>query len=236
MRSTVVPQLHESHSVYRYALIVRIAHWTNLLCLTILLMSGLQIFNAHPTLYWGEASDFDRPLATLGAFPGWLTIPRFQDLATGRVWHFFFAWLFVINGLVYAIYSTGSGRLRDDLTPGRDDWRRIRHVVRDHLMLRFPRGPEAAHYNVLQRLAYLSVILVLAPFSVLTGLTMSPAVNAAMPWLLDVFGGRQSARTIHFIIAVLFVSFVALHVTLVALSGLLNNLRSMVTGWFSIAR
>jgi thiosulfate reductase cytochrome b subunit len=103
-------------------------------------------------------------------------------------------------------------------------------------MLRFPRGPAAARYNVLQRLAYLGVVFVLAPLVILTGLTMSPAINAAMPWLLDVFGGRQSARTIHFIIAVLFVSFVVVHVTLVALSGFLNNLRSMITGWFSIAR
>jgi thiosulfate reductase cytochrome b subunit len=181
-------------------------------------MSGLQIFNAHPVLYWGEDSDFNRPLAAVGAFPGWLAIPSFQDLATGRVWHFFFGWLFVINGVVYAIYSAGSGRLRDELAPARGDRRRIGSTIREHVMLRFPRGTEAAHYNALQRLAYLGVVLVLAPLIILTGLTMSPAVNAAMPWLLDVFGGRQSARTIHFIIAVLFVSFVLLHVTLVALS------------------
>ena len=85
-------------------------------------------------------------------------------------------------------------------------------------------------------MAYLAVVFVLAPLAILTGLTMSPAVNAAMPWLLDVFGGRQSARTIHFTIAVLLVVFVLLHVTLVALSGAMNNVRSMITGWFSIAR
>lgn len=235
MSSEELP-LDKPQRVHRYALIVRVAHWTNLLCLTILLMSGLQIFNAHPSLYWGEDSDFDRPLTAVGAFPGWLTIPSFQDLATGRVWHFFFGWLFVINGLVYATYCAASGRLARDLTPARGDWHRIRSTVRDHLMLRFPRGPGAANYNVLQRLAYLSVVFVLAPLIILTGLTMSPAVNAAMPWLLDLFGGRQSARTIHFIIAALFVSFAVVHVMLVALSGFLNNLRSMITGWFSIAR
>ena len=235
MSSAELP-LDKPQRVHRYALIVRVAHWTNLVCLTILLMSGLQIFNAHPALYWGEDSDFARPFAALGAFPGWLTIPSFQDLATGRVWHFFFGWLFVINGLVYTAYSAVSGRLARDLTPAPGDWRRIRSIVRDHLMLRFPRGPEAAHYNILQRLAYLGVVFVLAPLIILTGLTMSPAVNAAMPWLLDMFGGRQSARTIHFIIAVLFVSFVVVHVMLVALSGFLNNLRSMITGWFAIAR
>ena len=235
MSSAELP-LDMPRRVHRYALIVRVAHWTNLLCLTILLMSGLQIFNAHPALYWGEDSDFARPFAAFGAFPGWLTIPSFQDLATGRVWHFFFGWFFVINGLVYATYSAASGRLARDLTPARGDWGRIGTTIREHAMLRFPRGPAAARYNVLQRLAYLGVVFVLAPLIILTGLTMSPAVNAAMPWLLDVFGGRQSARTIHFIIAVLFVSFVVVHVTLVALSGFLNNLRSMITGWFSIAR
>jgi thiosulfate reductase cytochrome b subunit len=228
--------LDTPHRIYRYALIVRVAHWTNLLCLTILLMSGLQIFNAHPALYWGEDSDFDRPFAALGAFPGWLTIPSVQDLATGRVWHFFFGWLFVINGLVYAIHSAASGRLARDLTPSRADWGRIGTTIRDHMTLRFPRGAMAARYNILQRLAYLGVVLVLAPLVILTGLTMSPAMNAAMPWLLDIFGGRQSARTIHFIIAVALVSFAVLHVTLVALSGLLTNLRSMVTGWFSIGQ
>ena len=229
-------RLDEPHRVYRFGPVVRAAHWANLFCLIVLLMSGLQIFNAHPALYWGEDSDFERPLAAVGPFPGWLTIPSFQDLATGRVWHFFFGWLFLINGLVYAVHAALSGRLRGDLTPGRRDWRLIGHVVRNHLTLRFPRGPDAARYNVVQRMAYLAVVFVLAPLAILTGLTMSPAVNAAMPWLLDVFGGRQSARTIHFIIAVLFVSFILVHVTLVALSGFLNNLRSMITGWFSIAR
>jgi thiosulfate reductase cytochrome b subunit len=234
--SSAETPLEKPWRVHRYALIVRVAHWTNLLCLTILLMSGLQIFNAHPALYWGEDSAFDRPFAALGAFPGWLTIPSFQDLATGRVWHFFFGWLFVINGLVYATYSLVSGRLARDLAPARGDWRRIGTTIREHAMLRFPRGPAAARYNVLQRLAYLSVVFVLAPLVILTGLTMSPAVSAAMPWFLDVFGGRQSARTIHFFIGVLFLLFVVVHVTLVALSGFLNNLRSMITGWFSIAR
>lgn len=233
-----VPELpvDQPHRIHRYALIVRVSHWTNVLCLTILLMSGLQIFNAHPALYWGEDSNFDRPLAALGAFPGWLTIPSVQDLATGRVWHFFFGWLLLINGVVYAAYNVASGRLSRDLAPARGDWHRIGATLRDHLRLRFPRGPEAAHYNVLQRLAYLGVVFVLAPLVIFTGLTMSPAVNAAMPWFLDVFGGRQSARTIHFIIGLLFVLFVVVHVTLVALSGFLNNLRSMITGWFSIAR
>lgn len=223
-------------SIYRYGPLIRFAHWMNLICLTILLMSGLQIFNAHPALYWGEASDFEHPLLSTSPFSGSLTIPSVQDLATGRVWHFFFAWLFVMNGAVYAGYSLGNGHIARDLVPARGDWRHIGAALRDHLTLRFPRGPLAARYNVLQRLTYLAVVFVLTPVVIVTGLTMSPAVNSAMPWLLDVFGGRQSARTVHFLVALLFVSFVAVHVLLVALSGFFNNVRSMITGWFAIPR
>jgi thiosulfate reductase cytochrome b subunit len=226
--------------IYRYGLLIRVTHWMNLLCLTILLMSGLQIFNAHPALYWGQASDFERPLLRIStqphAFPGWLTIPSVQDLATGRVWHFFFAWVFVVNGVIYVAHSLGTGHLARDVAPAREDWRQIGTTIRDHVMFRFPRGRAAAQYNVIQRLTYLGVVFVLAPLVIVTGLTMSPAIDAALPWLLDVFGGRQSARTIHFFVALLFVCFVATHVILVGLSGFLNNMRSMVTGWFSIGR
>jgi thiosulfate reductase cytochrome b subunit len=222
--------------IYRYGRLIRFAHWANLLCLAILLMSGLQIFNAHPALYWGEASDFEHPWLSISTFPGWLTIPGVQDLATGRVWHFFFAWLFVMNGLAYALYSLVNGHVARDLVPARGDWHHIGATIRDHLTLRFPRGPAAARYNVLQRLTYLAVVFVLAPLVIVTGLTMSPAVTASMPWLLDVFGGRQSARTVHFIIALGFVSFVTVHVLLIVLSGFFNNIRSMITGWFAISR
>jgi thiosulfate reductase cytochrome b subunit len=221
-------------SIYRYGPLIRFSHWMNLICLTILFMSGLQIFNAHPALYWGEASDFEHPLLSTSPFLGWLTIPSVRDLATGRVWHFFFAWLFVLNGAAYAGYSLANGHLARDLVPDRGDWRHIGSTIRDHLILRFPRGPLAARYNVLQRLTYLAVVFVLAPLVIVTGLTMSPAMNSVMPVLLDVFGGRQSARTVHFFVALLFVSFVAVHVLLVALSGFFNNIRSMITGWFAI--
>lgn len=233
-----VARTHEQRRwIYRYAALVRVSHWVNVLCLAILLMSGLQIFNAHPALYWGEASDFERPVLSIStaftaegrpigitsilgrsfdttgvlgrselngrpaqrAFPGWITIPSVQDLATGRVWHFFFAWLFVANGVVYLSYSIVSRRFARDLLPHREQWKHIGGTVRDHLTARFRRPTNAADYDIIQRLSYLVVILVLSPLVVLSGLTMSPAVDAAAPWLLDAFGGRQSARTIHFI-------------------------------------
>lgn len=261
--------------VYRHSLVVRLTHWINLLCLIILLASGLQIFNAHPALYWGDTSTFNNPalamraksgadgsivgVTTVGSlgidttgvlgastdsngdlrprgFPDWITLPSYQDLATGRRWHFFFAWLFVANALVYLIYAIGSGHLRRDLAPDKGEVRRIGASIVDHLRLRFPKGEEATRYNVLQKLAYLGVIFVVLPLLVFAGLTMSPGIDAAFPWLVTLFGGRRSARTIHFICAWTVVLFVAIHVAMVLLSGVFNNMRSMITGWYAIRR
>ena len=168
------------------------------------------------------------------AFPSWITIPSYQDLATGRRWHFFFAWFFVINGLVYLLYGSIAGHFRRDLVPTRDQLTptHLAHEISEHARLRFPKGEEARHYNSLQKLAYVGVIFILLPLMVLTGLTMSPGFNSIFPWLLDVFGGRQSARTIHFIAASLLVVFVIVHIAMVLVSGVWNNLRSMITGYY----
>jgi thiosulfate reductase cytochrome b subunit len=258
--------------IYRHALIVRLTHWINVLCLLVLLMSGLQIFNAHSTLYWGSKSEPDRAvlsmrtvqrddgsyagLTTVGSwtfnttgvlglsgsgenlesrgFPSWITLPSYRDLATGRRWHFAFAWLFVLNGLAYLAYSLWSGHARRDLAPTRSELEHIGTSVSEHIRFRFPKGEEAKHYNVLQKLAYLAVIFGLLPLVVLSGLTMSPALDAAFPFLLDIFGGRQSARTVHFLCAIGIVLFVLVHVFMVFASGLWNNLRSMITGRYAI--
>ena len=106
--------------------------------------------------------------------------------------------------------------------------------MKDHLVLRHPKGDEAKRYNVLQKLAYMAVLFGLAPLIILTGLTMSPTIDTAFPWLLTIFGGRQSARTIHFIACFSFVGFILVHVSQVVLTGFFNNLRSMVTGWFVV--
>jgi len=218
--------------IYRHRFWVRMTHWVNVVCMTVLLMSGLQIFNAHPALYWGNISDFDNPVAAIGTFPDWVTLPGSQWLAMGRRWHFFFAWLFVTNGALYALLTIASGHFRRDLVPTPSALRQIGHSIRDHLRLRFPKGEEARHYNVLQRLAYLVVLCVLCPLIVLAGLAMSPQLDAAYPWLLSIFGGRQSARTIHFLCAFSLLGFVIVHLLMVLVSGVWNNLRSMVTGWY----
>ncbi|MBI5315517.1 MAG: cytochrome b/b6 domain-containing protein [Nitrospirae bacterium] len=254
--------------VYRHRLPVRISHWLNVPILIILIMSGLQIFNAHPALYWGDRSDRDRPLISIRpektesgemrgittilgykfdttgvlgysdgkrrAFPAWATIPSAKILAMGRQWHLFFAWLLVINGLFFTAYALISRHAARDLAPTGEDLRGIGKAVKDHIVLRHPQGEEAKRYNVLQKLAYVVILFVVAPLIVLTGLAMSPTIDAAVPWLLTIFGGRQAARTIHFVACFSFVAFIIVHVAEVFLTGFFNNMRSMVTGWFVV--
>jgi thiosulfate reductase cytochrome b subunit len=190
------PQIPRRITFYRHAMPVRLTHWVGVIVLAVLLMSGLQIFNAHPALYWGRASDFAHPIASIGAkeikgrpigvtqvfghpfdttgvlgvsggyergFPAWATLPSYQDLSTGRRWHFFFAWLLVLNGLAYLVYGFASGHVWRDLIPSRGQLRHIGASLLDHLRLRFPRGEEARRYNVLQRLSYLAIIFVVVP-------------------------------------------------------------------------
>lgn len=221
-------------AIYRHPLLVRATHWINALCLLILVMSGLQILRAHPHLYWGLKSTFDQPWLSVGVIPGWATLPGWQDLAMGRRWHFFFAWIFVINGLIYLAYALLSGRMQRLMAPTRADLVDIPHSIVAHVRLHFPEGEAARRYNVLQMLTYLAVLLGLLPLMLATGLSMSPMMNAAWPQLLDLFGGRQSARSLHFLSASGIVLFTAVHVLLVVLSGPLNNLRGMITGWYVI--
>ena len=253
----------------RHALIVRVTHWLNAAFFLVMLMSGLQIFNSHPALYLGKASDFATPALSIGAsadgargqtavfghvfdttgalglfssaggkvaraFPSWATLPGWQSLADGRRWHFFFAWALVANGAIYWIWGIASRHLWRDIAPTRGELAAAPHVALEHLKLRFPRGREAMRYNVLQQLSYLAVIAVLFPLLILTGLTMSPRMDAEWPWLTLLFGGRQSARTLHFIVAFSLVGFALAHVAMVVLSGFGNNMRAMLTGRFAI--
>jgi thiosulfate reductase cytochrome b subunit len=253
--------------IYRHTVWVRLAHWINVLAIVVLLMSGLQIFNAYPRLHWGKSSysgapplldlqaapradgqpgisilghEFSRqgllaPFRDYRGFPAWATVPGPQWLAMGRRWHFFFAWLFFINGALYAGYSIASRHVSRDLTPTRADWRSIGRSILDHLLLRHPQGEAARNYNVLQKLAYLVVIFVLLPLMIVTGCSMSPQLNSAFAGWVDIFGGRQSARTLHFMTAWLLVLFVLIHVFEVIVTGFWNNLRSMITGRYQIS-
>ena len=256
--------------IYRHALPVRLMHWINVACLTILLGSGLNIFNAHPALYWGDdssgkpwlamraentaagpvgktriaGSDFDtsgvlglsnvdgRPTAR--GFPSWATIPGPQWLAMARHWHLFFAWLFIINGVAYVLYTLFSRHLVRDLVPTRVELRNIGRSIVDHLKFKHPTGAAATRYNVLQSLTYLIVIFVLLPLIVIAGMALSPRLDTVVTGWVDLLGGRQSARSLHFLAAAGLLLFVVIHVFEVIVAGVWNEMRSMITGWYKV--
>lgn len=254
--------------VYRQSAWTRATHWIWAVSLFFLLLSGLQIFNAHPALYLGRQSgfQFDNAVLRIGAedsasgplgyaevlgtrfdttgvlgvsttdgqweargFPAWATIPSYRDLGSGRVVHFFFAWLFATTLLVWLVAGLVNGHIRRDLLPRAEDLRRLPRDILDHARLSFH---HTKGYNTLQKLSYGSVLFVAMPLMIVTGLAMSPSFNAVMPFLNDMLGGRQTARTIHFAVMALLVLFVFVHILMVLAAGPLNELRSMVTGWY----
>lgn len=167
-------------------------------------------------------------------FPSWMTIPSTQWLSMARRWHFFFAWAFVINGVCYLTYAFLTKHVQRDLLTTHSERATIWQSIKDHLHFKHATGDAAKRYNVLQKLAYLSVIFILLPLIILMGWAMSPFMDALIPGWVDLFGGRQSARTIHFIVAWLLVGFVSIHVFEVIITGLWNNMRSMITGRYQI--
>jgi thiosulfate reductase cytochrome b subunit len=170
------------------------------------------------------------------AFPPLVTLPGQYNLAVARLWHVFFAWILVIGWIGFAIYALVSRHLWNDLLLKREEARlaSLWHDIKDHARLQLPRGEAARHYNPLQKIAYLGVLCLGLPLMVLTGLAMSPAMDAAWPWLLMLTGGRQSARSIHFIVAAGLALFIVVHLAMVLLAGPINELRSMITGWYRL--
>lgn len=269
------PSVQSGDLVRRHRLATRLWHWLNALTVTVMLMSGLMIFNAHPRLYWGRYGADNDPawleigargegagahgmlrigrvtLETTGllgvsrgadgtmqqvAFPGWATIPTSYSLADARIWHLAFAWLLAFGLLIYLLVSLANRHITRDLAPRRAELTPT-HLwadIKDHARLRFPTGAAALHYNILQKLAYGAVLFVLLPGIILTGLVLSPGMDAGLPWLVELFGGRQSARSIHFLCAWGLVGFFLIHITMVVLAGPANELRSIVTGWYRV--
>jgi len=229
--STYIPEVafqaaNKAEAAPRYSLLVRITHWTFTLSFFGLVVSGIGIILAHPHFYWGETGNiltpplFSLPLPTmLGGPSGW-----------GRSLHFQSAWLAVLSGLLYVLSGVLSQHFRRELIPAASDlsWSSVRTCALDHL--RFKRPDTSERYNVLQRLSYLGIVFVVFPFTILSGFAMSPSITSVFPWMVEFFGGHQSARTIHFFLANLLVLFVVVHITMVVLAGFVPRTMAMITG------
>jgi thiosulfate reductase cytochrome b subunit len=233
------PEAADRHTgtVFRHRLSTRVWHWLNVVTVIVLLMSGLMILKAHPRLYWGHyGANLDPAWLEILTIPGWATIPSSYDLGGARRWHLAFAWIFGVSTAVYLVLTLLNGHARRDLVPGMHELRpgHLWQDIQDHARLRFPTGEAAARYNILQKLSYGLVIFLLLPTLILSGLAMSPAMDAAWPWLVNLFAGRQSARSVHFICAGLMLLFILVHVLMVLLAGPVNETRSMITGRFRL--
>ena len=224
-------------AVFRHRLATRLWHWTNAVAVIVMIGSGLMISNAHPHLYWGEfGANFDQPWYSPPRFPGWLTIPSRYNLAIGRRWHLLFALLlafnlawFMVAGLVNRHFTRDLRVHRAELSP-----RHLGQDVRDHLRFKFHDAQDPARFNILQKLAYIGALFVLLPLLVATGLCLSPGWNAGAPWLLELFGGRATARSLHFLACWALIAFIVVHLVLVILAGPVAEVRSMVTGWLRV--
>jgi Ni/Fe-hydrogenase b-type cytochrome subunit len=217
--------------VKRHSFGTRLWHWVNAVAVIVLFMSGLNISNAHPRLYWGEwGFAAEQAWLHLPRFPGWATIPGYYSLAAARDWHLVFAWVFAVSLLLFMLAALFNGHFGRDIATRSRDWRwdAIREDVRAHMRLKFE--PATGKYNFLQKASYGVVLFILLPLMIVTGMAMSPGMDAAWPILTEMFGGRQSARSIHFIAAWLLFAFAVVHVLLVLLTGPLRQLRAMITG------
>jgi thiosulfate reductase cytochrome b subunit len=264
----------EGRIVYRHSIVARLSHWLWALSLLVLVMSGLQIFNAAPYLDASDKSDpakrvfaivggslpggtepvgmvylFGHTFRTTGilgytddglggrtfrAFPGWLTLPAYQDLASGRLWHLFFAWVLVLALLAYAIEMIRRRGWRE-LVMRPEDFPKVIPMLLYYLRLRKEPPPHGT-YNPLQKLTYNIVLFVMMPLAVVTGLALSPGVDAIANPLTVILGGRQFARLWHFVIMLLFVGYFFVHMGLVLTTGVWNNLRSMITGYYRLGK
>jgi thiosulfate reductase cytochrome b subunit len=223
----------------RHGAVVRVTHWITVLSFFALLITGLEIIVSHPRFYWGETGNvMTRPLFTLPIPSSRDTVPTGYGYVMpdqngwSRALHFEAAWLVVFGGMVYAVSSLWSGHFRKNLFPAAADrtWPAFWEVIAKYLRRAPPDEADLYSYNVVQRTAYLAVIFVLFPLVIWTGLALSPAFDSAVPAAVNLLGGRQSARTLHFFLSGALLLFLIIHVTMVALAGFWSRVRAMVTG------
>ncbi|MSV28717.1 MAG: hypothetical protein EXQ52_08225 [Bryobacterales bacterium] len=226
-------------SAPRHFAVVRVTHWITTFCFFALLVTGVEILISHPRFYWGEVGNvsmpslFELPIpASRGSVKTGYSFVLPDQNSWSRSLHFQAGWVAVITGLLYAASSLITGHFRKNLVPTRADlsWRVLPAQIANHLRFKRPGEAEAPSYNVLQRLTYLLVIFVLFPLMIWTGLAMSPAFTGAFPATVTVFGGQQSARTIHFFVTVSLVLFLVVHIMMICLAGFGNRMRAMITG------
>ncbi|WP_271078199.1 cytochrome b/b6 domain-containing protein [Aurantiacibacter sp. MUD61] len=215
----------------RHALSTRIWHWVNAVSVIILFMSGLNISNGHRRLYWGDWGFApEHAWLEVPRFPGWMTIPDYYSLAAARDWHVLFSLVFAFGLLAFMIAALVNGHLKRDIFARAKEWKpaNIWADITQHARFNFEHGE--GKYNILQKIAYASVILILIPLMIFTGMVMSPGMEAAWPWMTELFGGRQSARSLHFIAAWLLAGFLVMHILLVLAAGPVKHIRMMITG------
>lgn len=218
----------------RHSLFVRVTHWIFAASFAVLLVSGIAILLAHPRLYWGETGGLGGPSLIDLPLPFVLDVPI---RGPGRYLHFLAAWVCVLIGLVYVVTGLLTRHFARSFLPAREELtvRAIREVIAGHLRTSAGADEVPIAYNVVQRFTYATVVFVLTPLIIWTGLAMSPAVTSVVPAVVTVFGGQQSARTIHFFVASALALFVLLHIALVWQSGFVAHMRAMITGRYSRA-
>jgi Ni/Fe-hydrogenase b-type cytochrome subunit len=224
-------------SILRHSVSTRVWHWINAVTVFVMIMSGLMISNAHPRLYWGQyGANNDAAWLELPQFPGWATIPSTYNLALARHWHLAFAWVLAFGLLFYLVRIVINGHFKRDIALSSAEVapRHLWGDVKKHLRLDF--HSEGGRYNPLQKITYSLILFIVLPLVILSGLTLSPGMDAAWPWLLDLFGGRQSARSIHFLCMTGIAVFIVIHLILVVLAGPINEIRSMITGRFVLPK
>ena len=215
----------------RHAVSTRLWHWLNLLCVVVLFMSGLTISNAHRRLYWGDwGFEASQAWLMVPRFPDWMTIPGYYSLAVARDWHILMAWPFALGLLFMWIAMMINRHFKRDIVTKPREWRpsAIWRDVVEHLKLNFDH--HEGKYNFLQKLAYGLVLGVFLPMMIFTGISISPGMEPTFGWLVDLLGGRQSARSLHFIFAFAIAGFFIVHVLLVILSGPIRQMQDMITG------
>lgn len=230
LRSTEAP---------RHAALVRVTHWITVIVFFALLVSGIEILISHPRFYWGESGNSGTPVlfkipipSSRGTVPTGYGYVLPDQNGWSRYLHFEAAWALVLTGLIYGIAGFWTRHFRNNLLPVPSDrnWRVCREVMAKHLRLAPPDQADAFSYNVLQRITYLAVIFILFPLVIWTGLALSPAFDSAVPAAVNILGGRQSARTLHFFVTGFLVLFLVVHVAMVALTGFRVRMRAMING------